>query len=364
MIPVYQPVIAKNQIAYVNECLTTNWISSRGTFVDRFEQALCNYFGSKHCITTFNGTVSLSLIIDALSISKKRIGIPSLTYAATGSAVLKSGATLVLLDSDENFQLDTQAVKKNARHINCLLVPQLYGGSPDMEELVEICKFYNIILIEDSAEAFGCKRTKHIGTYGAASSFSLFSNKVITSGEGGFILTDNDDLAKEMRLLKNHYHTGNFFHGKPGFNFRMTNIQAAIGLAQLEEIDSIITRKKYIDEYYKTRLSKQIRRTAQNCDSSCWMSLFLLPDGYTYPGFNHYMAGHNIDVRPCFTPISKFKWPGVLDLTTKDLPFNLGFNLPSYPDLSEMQLVYISSLVNKYVEQNFTSYRRWKRRLN
>jgi len=356
-IPIYKPFVAENQKKYVNACLDTNWISSRGKYIDLFEKALASYLGAKHVITTCNGTVSLMLIYAAAGLRPgDEVLVPSLTYCATVSQLNWLGMRPILVDSDNNYQMSVDSLDRyRTRRTVAVVVPQLYGGSANMVKLVSYCKKHGLCLIEDSAESFGCSiNEKKIGTFGDVSSFSFFGNKVITTGEGGCVVTDNDRLAKKVKLLKSQAHIGGFVHDGPGFNFRMTNIQAAIGLAQLEQIDTVVTRKKQIATYYRNTLSKEIGKVVSpNVESSEWMPLFTLPDTISYLKFHTVMQAKNIDIRPCFTPIhlmNGFTYDKKGSLENSERIYKKGFNLPSYPDLTDGELDYIVKCVNNAVE--------------
>jgi perosamine synthetase len=353
MIPVYQPFVGRNQKKYVNVCLDSNWISSRGDYIEKFEGAVAEFIGTKHAISTFNGSVSLSLILAALGIGRgAEVIVPSLTYAATVSAICWSGAMPVLADSDANFQLQLLDLEKYITpKTKAIMVPQLYGDSPDMAKLIKICNKNNLFLIEDSAECFGgILDGRKIGSFGTASSFSFFANKTITTGEGGIICTNDDVIAKRVRLLKNQSHIGSFMHNGPGFNFRMTNIQAAIGLAQIEHIEEIIIIKKIIAEYYRKNLPKNIFRIEPVIDSAEWMPLFVLPQGIEFDKFNSLMTTEGIDTRPSFCPIHlmqgfKYRMPNKLPVSEKI--YKRGFNLPSFPDLTVDELNCVIRSVEK-----------------
>ena len=354
-IPIYEPYKAKNQRKYVMDCVNSNWISSRGEYIEKFEKSLANYLGVENVITTFNGSVSLMLILRALGIGPgDHVLVPSLTYAATISAINLAGATAILVDSDENFQMVTTNLDSYCFiKPKAVMVPQLYGDAPDMNALKKYCKRHNIPLIEDSAESFGCKyKHEMIGSIGTASSFSFFGNKVITTGEGGCVCTNDNTLATKMRLLKNQSHVGGFIHDGPGFNFRMTNIQAAIGLAQFEDLDHIVKRKKIIAEYYRENLSPNIKKIVPSVNSTEWMPLFSLPKTINYMKFSSVLRNKLIDTRPAFTPIhlmSGFDFVSRGSLANSELIYKQGFNLPSHPDLTDEQLRYICQEVNTAV---------------
>lgn len=354
-IHIYEPYIATNQRKYLLDCINTNQIG-QGKYIHEYETALQNYLGTKHVITTSNGSVSLQLILYALSISYgDEVITTSLTYAATISSINILGAKAVLIDSDDNLQMDLNEIEDA---ITCktkaVMIPQLYSDSPDMGKLVSICKKHELHLIEDSAESFGCSfAEKKIGTFGIASSFSTFANKTLTTFEGGFIATDDDVLAAKLRLLRGQSHIGNFVHDGPGFNARLTNFQCAIGLAQLEDIGSIIARKKEIANYYRMHLCSDIEKIVPRIDSSAeWMPVFLLPEGLSYSEFQQRLVSFGVDVRPVFTPVHLMSGFNI-DMSSMMLGgcvlYSRGFNLPSYPDLTELQLERVCEAVNKVV---------------
>lgn len=377
LIPVYEPYKARNQRKYVLDCVDTNWISSRGDYIDRFEKAIGDFIGVPHVITTFNGSVSLMLILTALGIGPgDEVITPSLTYAATVSNINWVGATAVLCDSDSQFQMNLDDLKKYVTSkTKAIMVPQLYGDSPDMERLMNFCLGENIALVEDSAEVFGCsfpvinaaspgvwppqegfptksRINRMLGSFGVASSFSFFGNKTITTGEGGCVCTWSDELAKKMRLLKSQSHIGGFVHNGPGYNFRMTNIQAAIGLAQLEDINKILSKKKNIAEYYRNNLDPSIGCVIPKVNSAEWMPLFTLPSTINYIKFQDLLKQKLVDSRPAFTPVhlmSGFNISTPEPLTKAEEIYKKGFNLPSYPDLTKKQLKYIVGSVNEVV---------------
>lgn len=354
MIPVYKPFLSKNQKKYVQDCLDSNWISSRGKYVELFEQKLCEYLRVKHAVAVCNGTVSLHLLLAAADIGKEdEILVPHTTYIAPISAIYWSGASPVLLPVDNNYRciLDEKCITKNTKAI---LLPQLYGDTTNIDEVLDFCKKFNILLLEDSAEVFGCSyKNQKLGTFGSFGSFSFFSNKVITGGELGAVVTNDDNQAKKLRDLRNHNHSGYFIHKGPGFNFRATNIHCAIGLAQLEEVDSIISRKKEIADFYRKKLLYQAI-VPENCDSSEWMPLFVLPKNTTFKEFDAFMKEKGIEIRPSFNSVKVPEMWNYFKNFCKD-PLNIshipekGFNLPSHPGLSQEELEFITKTANLFL---------------
>lgn len=356
-IPVYIPWVAKNQKKYVNECLDSNWLSFRGSFVKRFEEAIAEFLGVRYCVATSNGTGSLTLIYHALGLGiGDEVITPSLTYVATVSPMCHAGIVPVLVDSDANFQMDLSHLEKVlTRKTKAIVVPQLYADSPDMDYLVDFCFHNKIILIEDSAEAFGCEIDGHkVGSFGYASGISFFSNKTITMGEGGVVATNNKDFCDQIRLLNLHNNTGHFIHKGPGFNFKPTNLVCAIGLAQLEDLNEILIRKQELARYYRNTLSDKITPIVPKVDiSSEWMPLFLLPESISYLRFHDAMLKEGIEVRPGFRPchlMEGFSYQKRVALDNSEKIYKRAFNLPSWPGLTTLQLKRVVDTVNKTVE--------------
>lgn len=358
---IYEPYVAKNQKKYVLDCLESNMLTFRGKYVSLFEQKLAEYLKVNHVVTTFNGSVSLYLMMQCLCIkSGDEVITSSLTYAATVSQINLLGAKAVFVDSDDHLQMLVSQVEKSiTKRTKAILVPELYADIPnDILVLRDLCEERGIFLLEDSAESFACtKGGKQAGSFGKASSISFFSNKVITCSEGGCVATNDDDLAEKMNLFKNQSHIGGFMHNGPGTNFRMTNIQAAIGLAQLEDIDLILKKKQKIAQYYRKNLSKEYTSIVPaGVDfSSEWMPVFqFTKNRITYTKFMDGCRSLGIETRPIFTPVhlmSGFNWSSKFDLSNSESVYKNKFNLPCYPSLTKIQLEYIVSSVNRLIEK-------------
>ncbi|MBU4311964.1 MAG: DegT/DnrJ/EryC1/StrS family aminotransferase [Candidatus Omnitrophica bacterium] len=254
-IPVNEPLMTGNELKYVTDCIETNWISSAGKYLERFETAWAEYCGQKHGIGVSNGTAALELAVEILAFPKgSEIIMPSFTIISCGQAIVKNGYVPVLVDCDpETYCMDTSQIESKITKRTVAIMPvHIYGHSCDMDPILDIASRYKLMVIEDAAEAHGgeyfskkAKAWRRCGSFGHLSCFSFYANKIITTGEGGMVLTSDEKLAERLRkhrslcFLKSprflHYHIGN--------NFRMTNIQAALGLAQLEYIDKTIKRK-------------------------------------------------------------------------------------------------------------------------
>ena len=256
-IPVYQPSLTGNEKKYVNECLDTNWISSKGKFVSLFEQSFAEYAKMKYAAAVCNGTVALHLALVALGIGPgDEVIVPTLTYIASVNSIAYTGATPVFVDSlSDTWQMDPDDVKRKITpKTKAIMAVHLYGHPCEMDLIASISKEYDLFLIEDCAEAFGSLyKGKHAGAFGDIATYSFFGNKTITTGEGGMVVTNDDTLYDRSLHFKGQglAKYREYWHDVIGYNYRMTNVCAAIGLAQLEQADKFIDKKRKIAEWYK-----------------------------------------------------------------------------------------------------------------
>jgi perosamine synthetase len=260
-IPVAAPVLAGNERRYVNDCLDTNWISSRGKYIDLFEQAFAGFCGVQHAVSCTNGTVALHLALLALEIGPgDEVIVPTLTFVATSNAVRYVGATPVMIDAEPvTWNMDPDLIEAAITpRTRAIIVVHLYGHPVEMDRILTIASRHGLKVIEDAAEATGATyRGQVVGSMGDISTFSLFGNKVITTGEGGLVTTNDAALAATVRLLKEQGMdpARRYWHPVVGYNYRMTNIAAAIGLAQVEMIDWHISRRIEIAGWYMHELA-------------------------------------------------------------------------------------------------------------
>lgn len=357
MIRVYEPHISKNQNQYVMDALVNNELSYHGRYEKRFERDLANYLKVKHVILTANGTVSLFAAYNVLFPKHLRSFIiaPTITYASTINQLKLAGFTPLYVDCDKNFQMDLNQVEqilKTYRHmVQGLVTANLYADSANMFELKELCQKHNIPLIEDAAEAFGCwKDGQSIGTFGDVGSFSFFANKIITTGEGGCLVTNNDDLASKLRKFCTCNTTGNYLHQGLGSNYRMAHLQTALGCAQLEEIDLIIKKKQEIAKFYRENLDFEPIVPNWVTTSSEWLPVFRLSNN-NYPHFRDYCHEAGVEVRPSFYPIhqmNEFEGYSPLPLTNALNSVNRHFIAPAGPNLTNFQLETVVEVINSY----------------
>jgi perosamine synthetase len=262
-VPVNTPLLAGNERKYILECIDTGWISSEGEFIKKFEQGLSAYIGRKHGIAVSNGSAALDIAVRALNLGKgDEVIMPTFTIISPAQSVVTAGAKPVLVDCDPlTWNMDvTQIESKITPRTKAVIVVHIYGLPVDMDPVLALCEKYNLKLIEDAAEMHGqTYKGKMCGTFGDISIFSFYPNKHITTGEGGMVLTDDEGLKERCQLLRNLAFDPKgrrFVHHELGWNYRMTNMQAAIGLAQLENIQHHITKKRKIGELYNNGLSK------------------------------------------------------------------------------------------------------------
>ena len=359
-IPVYQPSLKGNEKKYVNECLDSTWISSKGKFVSLFETAFANYIDVKNATTVSNGTVAIHLALLALGIAKDdEVIVPTLTYIASVNAIAYTGAKPVFVDSlQDSWQIDPADVeKKITSKTKALMAVHLYGHPCDMDSLVQICNKHNIFLIEDCAEAIGTMYNgKHVGTFGDISTFSFFGNKTITTGEGGMVVTNDETLYdrsvhfKGQGLAKHR----EYWHDVIGYNYRMTNICAAIGLAQLENIEQVLYEKKRVADTYRSLLYNTPivfhDQVGENVYHSYWMCSLLTRDAKEREALRAHLEIKGIETRPLFYPVHTMPMYSN-QYQRHPVAENIGWrglNLPSYPELKQEEIEFICKEINNF----------------
>ncbi len=348
-IPIYQPDLGGNVRAYVNECLDTSWISSRGHFVMDFESQFATYIDVKHAASVCNGTLALHLALLALGIGPgDEVIVPTLTYIASANAIAYTGATPVFVDSVRStWQIDPEDVLRRITPRTRAIMPvHLYGQACDMDALMAIATEHRLFVVEDCAEAFGTLyKGRHVGTFGDISAFSFFGNKTITTGEGGMVVSNDKTLNERARHLKGQGLAAyrEYWHDVIGYNYRMTNIQAAIGLAQLERADEFISRKRSLAERYTAKLHGlplETHAEVSETKHSYWMYSILVERADQRDALRAHLLQDGIETRPIFYPLHTMpmyaknfrKHPVAEDLAWR------GISLPSWPGLSQEQV--------------------------
>lgn len=358
-IPVYQPSLNGNEKEYVNDCITSTWISSKGKYVTLFEQQFARYTGAKFAASVCNGTAALHLAMLSLGIGPgDEVIVPTLTYVASVNAIAYTGATPVFVDScADTWQMDPRHVQKVVtERTRAILAVHVYGHPCDMSTLRSIADERGLFLIEDCAEAIGSLyKGSHVGTFGDVAAFSFYGNKTITCGEGGMVVTNDETIferAKHFRGQGLAQHR-EYWHDVIGYNYRLTNVSAAIGFAQLERIEQILDKKHRISELYKILLTDSpfaVHQEVGNVYHSYWMVSILVPDGSQRESVRSHLEKAEVETRPVFYPVhtmpmysNKYQRFRVAE----DIGWR-GINLPSFPDLTEEQVGYICDTLNAY----------------
>jgi perosamine synthetase len=256
MIPIAHPLLGAEELQNVKEAVESGWISSKGRFITEFEDEFAEYCGVKYGIATSNGTTALHLALKGLGIGKgDEVIVPDLTFIATANAVTYTGATPVMVDSHPVYWgLDPEKIEENITPKTKAIIPvHLYGHPCDMDAINDIAGAHNLYVVEDAAEAHGAEyKGRKVGGFGDVACFSFFGNKIITTGEGGMCLTNDEELAANLRILRDHGQRPDkkYWYDMVGFNYRMTNVQAAIGVAQVERLGQLIGQKRQVAGWY------------------------------------------------------------------------------------------------------------------
>ncbi len=364
-IPVAEPVIGEKELEYVVDAVKSGWVSSIGPYIGKFENAFAKYIGVKHAISVGNGTEGLHLALHALGIGPgDEVIVPDFTFVATAHAVLQTGAIPVFVDiNPRSLCIDPQIIEDAITPNTKAIIPvHIYGQSTEMQSILEIAHKHNLFIVEDAAEAHGAEYNgQRVGSFGDVGVFSFYGNKVITTGEGGMAVTNDSPLAKRMIFLKDHGMSSErrYFHTELAFNYRMTNLQAALGLAQLEQIETFIQKKQLIYEWYKDGL-KDVHNIHLNYElpgtkSIKWFTCLMLDDNITTTREKliENLMKQGIDWRPFFVPmhqlphLSKYKRFGknINDCPVSTQISMCGLNLPSGCNLSESTVSYISECI-------------------
>ena len=345
-IPIYQPDIGSKEKAYVNQCLDSTWISSKGEFIERFQAGFAGYIGAPQALAVSNGTVALHLALATLGLGAgDEIIVPSLTYISPVNAIRYVGATPVFADSDPvtwQVNVDDVAARITPR-TRAIIVVHLYGQACDMVALAALASAHGLLLIEDCAEALGTRiGGRHVGTFGDISTFSFFGNKTITTGEGGMVVARGAAHQKLALKLRGQGLADDreYWHDVVGFNFRMTNICAAIGLAQLERAEDFIARKRLLAEAYTRELQGLplvLQAEVAGTTHSFWMCSLLTNDPEQRDPLRRALREQGIETRPFFHPVHTMPMyaQGQTGLTVAVDLGTRGINLPSWPGLGE-----------------------------
>ena len=312
MIPVSEPLLDGNDLAYVTEAVESGWISSEGRFITAFERDWAQRCGVAHGIAVCNGSVALELAMAALALpAGSEVILPSFTIISCASAVIRAGCVPVLVDCEpDTWCLDVEEVERRITPRTRAVMPvHIYGHMADMDPLVDVARRHGLVIVEDAAEAHGAEyHGRRAGGIGGIATFSFYANKIITTGEGGMVVTDDSALAERARSLRNlcFRRDQRFLHEELGFNFRMTNVQAAIGLAQVERLDDHVARKRRMGALYGDRLREiaglHLPVERPGVKNVYWMYAVVLDEalGLDAKEFARRLRELGVDTRPFF----------------------------------------------------------------
>jgi perosamine synthetase len=351
MIPVAAPVMGEKELEYVTACVRSGWVSSLGEYVKRFESGFAEYCGVSHGVATHNGTVALHLVLAALGIGPgDEVIVPTLTFVATANAVRYMGAKPIFVDSEEaSWNIDPQAVAQAiTSRTRAIIAVHLYGHPAQMEPLQQLAEAHDLVLMEDAAEAHGAKyKGKRTGSLGDVAVFSFYGNKIITTGEGGMIVSNNHALVERCLFLENQAKSVSdpYWHSEIGYNYRMTNMQAALGVAQLERIDDFIASRRRNAAHYRERLAGVpglvMPPHADWAENVYWMFSVLVQPEYGADR-NQVMAAlrlREIETRPVFYPLHSLPmYDSGLSLPVAERIGETGLNLPSGSGLTSDEI--------------------------
>lgn len=358
-IPVYKPSLDGNELKYLQDCLKSTWISSKGKYLSEFEKKFANNIGVKYATATSNGTAALHLALLALGIGQgDEVIVPTLTYVASVNAIRYTGATPVFVDSLEGtWQMNPEEIQyKITPRTRAIMAVHLYGYPCNMDAISSITRKHRLLLVEDCAEAIGAQyKNCPVGNFGHIAAFSFYGNKTITTGEGGMVVTSDSSLYERVVLYKSQGvdQERQYWHNVVGYNYRMTNLCAAIGLAQLEQIDTFIEQKRHLAQWYREGLKGlpvQLQQEEKDFFHSYWMCSIIVPHQSQRDHLLNYLYERGIEARPFFCPIHLMPmyksqdehYPIAEALSAR------GINLPSWPGLSKEQVGEICSEINLF----------------
>ncbi|MBD3426542.1 MAG: aminotransferase class I/II-fold pyridoxal phosphate-dependent enzyme [Candidatus Omnitrophica bacterium] len=310
------PNIGELEKKYVNQALETGYVSTAGPFVGQFEDKFSQYLGMVRAVSTQSGTAAIHMALHELCIgSGDEVIVPALTFVATVNPVEYVGAKPVFVDVDsDSWNMDPDQIEKNITEKTKAVIPvHLYGNPCDMGRIMEIADKYGIYVIEDATESLGGKyKGKLTGTIGHFGCFSFNGNKTITTGGGGMVVSCDREKMEHIKFLVNQARDGNegYFHSEIGFNYRMTNLEAALGLAQMERAEELISRKRQLNEVYREELNGveeiMFQSECEGAESSWWLTCVCLKEGADLPVLRDGLAGKGIHTRKLFTPLTEF----------------------------------------------------------
>lgn len=366
MIKVYEPSLTEVEHSYLLGAFNSGWISSQGAYLNDFEGALAKYLSddvARPCVQLVsNGTVALHLALKALGVgSGDEVLVPSLTYIATVNSILYCGAKPVFVDVNEaDWNLNiVDLLSKLTPSSKAILCVHLFGFPCDMDKIMEVAEANGLSVIEDAAEALGSEyKNKKLGSIGDVGTFSFFGNKTITTGEGGAVYCKDPEHYALIGKLKSQGNskTTKFWHDELGYNYRLTNLQAAIGCAQMSRLDWILEQKDRVHQTYKNSMHDSFKWQS-SCDLALvnvWMNTVIVPERVDRDGLMSFMLKHGVETRPMFFPAHRMPYLKMepVNLPNTEKISSRGISLPSSPLLTESQIKRITALMNEFLAVN------------
>ena len=382
MIPLSLPNISGNEWKYVKDCLDTGWISSVGSYVTQFENMVAEFSGAKYGVAAVNGTAAIHIALELLGVkSGDHVIVPNITFIASCNAISYTGATPILMDiNPDTWQIDLdlleQFLEKNTylvetgdgdstivqsnylithRPISAILPVHVLGNMCDMNRLMEIANKYHLKVVEDSTEALGSYyKGKHAGTFGQFGTFSFNGNKIISTGGGGVIVTDDEVLAKKAKHITTQAKVDpiEYDHDQIGYNYRLVNLLAAVGVAQMEQLPSFLLRKKAIDKYYREQLESenlQFQKVTENVNPNNWLHTMKVPN--QRPMIKHLLE-NGVQCRPFWVPMNKLKmfedFPYINEKNHSKIVYESCISIPSSTNLTDLQVEEVVRIIKNF----------------
>lgn len=369
-VPQFQPYIDNKEYDAIKSCFDSNWITE-GPLSKRFVDKILELTGAKYGVLAPNGTLSIYMALRAIGVGPgDEVIVPNFTFIASANAVEMCGAKPVFVDVKEDLQIDVDKCIRLVNHRTKAIMPvHVYGMACDMDEVMEFAQNYKIKVVEDAAQGIGITwKGKHTGTFGDVGSFSFFADKTLTTGEGGMVVTNDKDLYEKLLYLRNQgrIDRGSFIHPELGYNFRMTDLQSAIGLSQFEKLPEIIEKKSEILKTYKNLLNPKIKivEPSESSNHIPFRVCIIIPNGSQK--LMEYMKENGIETRTFFYPLHKqpcymkkkktlfeklfFEKNNDKEFEVSIRMYNEGVCLPSFVSISQEQISFICQKINEYVQ--------------
>lgn len=358
MIPISKPLISNIDKKFMLDAIESGWVSSIGKYIALAENELSNIFNLNHALIVSNGTTALQIALEALHLPKDtEVIIPDLTFAAVANAVIAAGLIPITVDVDlESWNITPETIENSITNkTKVVIVVHSYGNPAKIDTIQKLTKSKGLFLIEDCAEAHFAKyNDNYVGTFGDMATFSFYGNKIITSGEGGAVLTNSQSLYEEIAELRDHAMDKKirFFHNKPGFNFRMTNVQAALLYSQLKNKDTLLDKRKFIFQSYNKLLSNFILPPKSLSATTPVNWLFSGRINRDPQKLSKFLNKNEIDTRPIFKPISSFPYIKPLITNNKNAMeiSEQGISLPTYNEMTTEEIKFVSNKVIEFFD--------------